>query len=140
MMGACNPGGRSRTPRNTPIPARTAKTASVPASSPGLIGVKCATTGNVSLTGAAGTQDGFSTSNGMKILVWQQTDTTMNGVYVINTAGAWQKLYAFDSSVSAITGDNVGMVIAIANGTLYGKTFFQWDGGTTFVKMGGYYI
>lgn len=104
-----------------------------------MVGVKAATTANHGLTGTSSV-DGVSMSAGMKVLVWKQTTTTANGIYKVTASGTWTKVYAFDSSKDAVTGANVGMVAAVAGGTLYGKTFIQWNGSTAFVQMGGYYI
>ena len=101
------------------------------------VGVKCATTTNQGTPSGLTAQDGVSISAGMKVLVWKQTDTTTNGIYLVTASGAWAKLYAFDSSKSAITGPNVGMTIAIAGGTLYGATFVLYNGGSSFVQMSG---
>lgn len=113
------------------------RTWSSPSTDASMVGVKAATTTNDSLTGTA-SRDGVSISAGMKVLVWKQTDTTKNGVYEAGPA-AWTKLFAFDSSKNVITGPNVGMVVGVAGGTLYGQTFILWNGGTSFIRMTGVY-
>lgn len=101
-----------------------------------MVGVKAATTANHGLTGTSSV-DGVSLSAGMKVLVWKQTDTTANGIYKVTASGTWSKVYAFDSSKNAVTGPNVGMVAAIAGGTIYGATFIQFNGGSSFIQMSG---
>ena len=50
--------------------------------------VEVATTGNSSLSGPA-TIDGYSVTDGNKVLVKNQTNTLQNGVYTVSTTGSW---------------------------------------------------
>ena len=77
-----------------------------------------ATTGNHGLSGLAAV-DGYTPSNGDKILVWQQTTTSQNGIYSANSS-TWTKL----SSLGATSGIPIGQAIAVVNGTAFGKGLF----------------
>ena len=64
--------------------------------------VQYTTTGAVTLTGSSNTNiDGAPTLvNGNRILVKDQADSTANGVYVVNTSGAWTRSLDFNASAS----------------------------------------
>lgn len=59
--------------------------------------VKVATTGNITLSGLQ-TIDGVSLSSGDRVLVWQQTDQTENGIYVAS-GSSWNR--AEDANVGS---------------------------------------
>jgi hypothetical protein len=50
--------------------------------------VRVATTGNINLASAPATIDGVSLSNGDRVLVWQQSSNTENGIYDYNGSGS----------------------------------------------------
>lgn len=50
--------------------------------------VRVATTGNVDLSSAPASIDGVTLSSGDRVLVWQQTDKTENGIYDYNGSGS----------------------------------------------------
>lgn len=55
------------------------------------------TNANLSLTGAA-TVDGVVLANGDRVAVIAQTEPADNGIYVVNTAGAWARSADFDGT------------------------------------------
>lgn len=57
--------------------------------------VKCATTGNITLSGNQ-TIDGFSVTAGMRVLVKNQTTASQNGVYV-SSASSWSRSTDLDA-------------------------------------------
>ena len=76
-----------------------------------------ATTGNITLSGAQ-TIDGVATGT-YRILVWQQTDATQNGIYDAG-AGDWTRCVDF------MTDANIrGSMIRVRYGTLYAQTLFS---------------
>ena len=61
--------------------------------------VRVATSGNISIASAPSAVDGISLVNGDRVLVWEQTDNTENGVYNFNGAGsAMSRTDDFDCS------------------------------------------
>jgi hypothetical protein len=56
--------------------------------------------GNLDLNGSE-TVDGVSTTDGMRVLVKNQTDAKENGIYTVNTAGAWTR--ATDADAGDLT-------------------------------------
>jgi len=85
--------------------------------------VLCASTGNVTLTGATlSVFDGVTPSSGDRLLVWQQNSTRDNGIYIHpgSTAGTWTR----DSDFSGNTDVAFGTLVHVATGTNFGgKTF-----------------
>lgn len=83
--------------------------------------VQYTTTGAVTLTGSSNTNiDGAPTLvNGDRILVKNQGDSTANGVYVVNTSGAWTRSADFNASASITP-----------------NVFFFVEGGTLFSDSG----
>lgn len=80
--------------------------------------VQAATTGNINLFGYA-VIDGYQTTAGNRILVWQQTNPAENGIYVVNN-GIWQR--AQDASTTVDFQANVG--VFVLNGFTYANKYF----------------
>lgn len=78
--------------------------------------VKCATTGsNITLSGTtASPLDGVTLTNGMRVLVKDQTTPAENGIYDVNTGGAWSRSSDADEN-SEVT---EGMYVFVAEGTV----------------------
>ena len=78
-----------------------------------------ATTANITLTGEQ-TLDGVLTSSD-RVLVWNQTTGSENGIYV-SAAGAWSRASDFDDA----TGDHIeaGIQIYVQQGNNYGRGLF----------------
>jgi hypothetical protein len=70
--------------------------------------VKVATTTNIDLNGAE-TIDGIAVTTGDRVLVKNQTTGSTNGIYVVNTAGAWTRATDFDGTPTGevVNGDLV---------------------------------
>jgi len=84
-----------------------------------LAGVARATTANIALTGTVSV-DGANAANNSRVLVKNQTTASQNGVYVVNTGGAWTR--ASDANTAA---ELAYMQVGVQSGTLNaGKTFF----------------
>lgn len=77
--------------------------------------VRGASTANVSLSGAL-TQDGVTYATGERFLAKDQSTASQNGIYVVNTAGAWTR--ATDADISAEV--TAGMYTWVAEGTVNG--------------------
>jgi hypothetical protein len=75
-------------------------------------------TSNLAVTGDPGTVDGVgSWSTGHRILLTNQTSGAENGIWVVNTAGAWTRPTDF------VSGDNAdGAMTWIDQGSTYGDT------------------
>lgn len=80
--------------------------------------VDCATTGNITLSGEQ-VIDGVQT-NQSRVLVWQQTNATQNGLYDSSTA-AWTRCLDADGNYDLTT----GTLVSILGGTSLGGNFFQ---------------
>lgn len=78
----------------------------------------CATTVNITLSGEQ-TIDGVTTANS-RVLVWNQTDPTENGIYDSDT-GAWSRSLDFDGAYDVVTGTLVSIV---PGGTQNGGAWF----------------
>jgi hypothetical protein len=74
--------------------------------------VRAKTTGNQALTGPA-TVDGIALATGDRVLVASQTTGTQNGIYVVNTAGAWT--LAPDAALGTI---KAGAMVIVEEGTV----------------------
>lgn len=85
-----------------------------------LLQCKLASTGNLSLTGAA-TVDGTAVVTADRILVKNQTTTSQNGIYAANTAGAWTRVTDADAAAE-LNGKSVFVSSGTANG---GNTYKQ---------------
>ncbi|MEP0367420.1 MAG: hypothetical protein ABJN36_12410 [Cyclobacteriaceae bacterium] len=81
---------------------------------------RVATTGQQNLSAGLDTVDGITLQEEDCVLVWQQTDSTENGIYVV-TSGDWVRADIFDTSSDALS----GKLVPIAEGSLHGKTIFQ---------------
>ena len=81
--------------------------------------VQASTTGNVSLSGAPFTADGHVVFAGERILVQFQTSPLDNGIYILST-GTWAR-----SSDFAMGSSEVGAIVPVLNGTLYGDKAFR---------------
>lgn len=80
---------------------------------------RVATTGNITLSGLQ-TIDGVALAAGNRVLVWQQTDPTANGLYNAST-GLWTR------TVDAQSNDQFasGMLTEVSAGALYARGIFQ---------------
>lgn len=85
--------------------------------------VLVATTGDITLSGEQ-TIDGVLTSTS-RVLVWQQSDQTENGIYV-SAAGAWTRAADSDTGVEILGG-----LTKVLQGTLYNDVNFQNTNDTT---------
>lgn len=83
--------------------------------------VRVAVASNIALTGAAGTIDGVAVIDGDRVLCFAQTDAKQNGIYVVNTGGAWSRSTDQDSSAEL----NLRPLIFVQEGTLYRSKLFQ---------------
>lgn len=82
-----------------------------------------ATTGNTTLSGTQ-TVDGVmlgEDDNGIRILVWQQTDPTENGIYIFVFDDTWTRAEDFDSDAEIVGGTAVSVV---GSGTAYPSSLF----------------
>jgi hypothetical protein len=85
--------------------------------------VDVATTGNVAIATAleAGdTIDGQTLVAGWRVLVWQNTDASENGIYDVPASGAAVRVADFDDS-----GEIVGSFVTVRAGTVYGGKLFR---------------
>lgn len=81
--------------------------------------VAFATTGNVTLSGAL-TADGYTALNADRVLVLAQTAPAQNGIYIVNTAGAWTR--ATDMNAGS---EFKYASVFVTNGTVNGgRTFY----------------
>ncbi len=78
--------------------------------------VKCATTGNITLSGEQ-TIDGITTS-GSRVLVRAQTSAAQNGIYV-SASGAWSRASDMDQS-----SEFAGAAVFVREGTTYADVGF----------------
>jgi microcystin-dependent protein len=82
---------------------------------------RCATTGNVNLAAPGATFDGIGPAIGERVLVWQQTTASQNGVYVFQGAAAAMTRIAEAASGVSLIG---GVRVAVVDGTLFGQRDF----------------
>jgi hypothetical protein len=80
---------------------------------------RVATTGNIVLSGLQ-TVDGVALAAGDRIMVWQQSDPTTNGLYNVST-GLWTR------TIDAGSNDRWtnGMLVEINGGATYARDIFQ---------------
>jgi hypothetical protein len=78
-----------------------------------------ATTANIALTGTVSV-DGGNAANGSRVLVKNQTTASQNGVYVVNTAGAWTRATDCDTAAELEYMD----VTVTGGSTLAGTSWF----------------
>jgi hypothetical protein len=80
---------------------------------------RVATTANIVLSGLQ-TIDGVALNANDRVLVWQQTDQTTNGIYNASTGG-WTR--SIDANSNALWAS--GMLVEVNLGTLYASNSFQ---------------
>jgi len=97
--------------------------------------VRVAYAANQSLTGAPVAEGGITPANGERVLAMGQTTAAQNGIYVVNTAGAWTRSTDADTwneLISAYTfveqGSNAdnGYVCTVDTGGTIGTTAVTW--------------
>ena len=81
--------------------------------------VLVASTGNITSLSSAQTVDGVATSSGDRVLVWQQTDASENGIYEIATT--WGRTKDFDGSNEVVR----GTVVQVNAGTTYSGNWYK---------------
>jgi hypothetical protein len=89
--------------------------------------VVVASTANVTLSGTQ-TVDGYTTSTtGERVLVKDQTDSTANGIYLVNNATTWQRA----PDCATLSPDfTPNFIVEVAGGTLNKHTVWQLVGPT----------
>lgn len=97
--------------------------------------VVVAYTANISLTGAASAEGGVTPANGDRVGVFSQTTPSQNGIYTVNTGGAWSRATDMDAwaevpgAMVAVergsNADSVWLSTADSGGTL-GTTAITW--------------
>lgn len=93
--------------------------------------VRTVSTYNISLSGVM-TIDGVTLANGDRVLVNGQTDKTQNGIYIVNSSGAWARASDANSSSTLIP----GLQVFVDKGaTTYGETGWVLN-NTTPVNVG----
>lgn len=80
---------------------------------------KAATTANITLSGEQ-TIDGVSCVDGDRVLVWQQTTGSENGIYVVSTS-SWQRDKDFDGVFDVVK----GTLVHVTDGTTYERAWFE---------------
>lgn len=107
-----------------------------------------ASTANVTLSGSA-TVDGVALNNLDRVLIKNQTDATTNGIYSVNTSGAWSRTTDADTwselvgATVFITGGSVNInttwACNISAGGNFGEniTFVQFGASTTYTAGTG---
>jgi len=78
-----------------------------------LTSVARATTANITLSGTVSV-DGANAANGSRVLVKNQTTKSQNGIYVVNTGGAWSRATDADSGTK-LNYAQVGVSAGTAN-------------------------
>lgn len=78
-----------------------------------------ATTGNITLSGLQ-TIDGVALAAGNRVLVWQQTDTTLNGLYN-PSSGTWTRTIDANSNDQWAS----GLLVDVSSGTTLARNIFQ---------------
>lgn len=81
---------------------------------------RVATTGNITLSGSQ-TVDGVTLSDGDRVLVWQQSTGSENGIYSYNSAGAWTRTTDFDEDAEV----TAGCTIPVVEGDTYNDRLFM---------------
>ena len=86
---------------------------------------RVATTGNISDLGegAPSTVDGVSVVQWDRVLVWQQSTASQNGIYIVETTGVWVRSADFDES----NNDRItaGLEVYIQEGNTLGTNFYR---------------
>ena len=93
---------------------------------------QCATTGNITLSGNPGNIDGYTTfvSGTTRILVWNQSNPVDNGIYVVNTGGAWSR--STDLSTGTLAKN---VLVFVQSGNTYDKTSFLQNPPGTIITV-----
>jgi len=86
-----------------------------------IIAVDVVSTSNLSLSGAA-TIDGIVLANGNFVLAKGQTTTSQNGIYVVNTGGAWSRAANFPNGY--VIQQNCEILIYIREGTANAGSYY----------------
>jgi len=81
--------------------------------------VLVASTGNITSLSSAQTIDGVVTSSGDRVLVWQQTDASENGIYEVATT--WGRTKDFDGANEVVR----GTVTHVNAGTNYAGNWYK---------------
>jgi hypothetical protein len=88
--------------------------------------VRTVSTYNISLSGLL-TIDGVTLANGDRVLVNGQTTTYQNGIYIVNSSGAWVRATDADTSAELIP----GLQVFVDKGaTTYGETGWVLNNST----------
>jgi phage tail sheath gpL-like len=93
-----------------------------------------ATGSNVTLAGGApSTVDGHALAAGDSVLVWQQTNSTENGLYTVTALGTGANgTWSRHTDMNTATEFENALVVSVANGTAYGGSMFRLYRGATF--------
>lgn len=75
---------------------------------------------NITLSGAAPSTDGISPANDDKVLVTAQTLSQFNGVWKVNTGGAWTR-----ATELSLPEEFSGVIVGVLEGTSYKDTLWQ---------------
>jgi len=82
--------------------------------------VRAAASGNSPLSGPV-VSDGVTLNTGDQFLLWQQTDPTENGIWTVDTGGAWSRTAPYDTG----TGLFGGLLIYVNEGAIYADSLFS---------------
>lgn len=92
---------------------------------------KVATTTNFVVGSGGGGEaliDGVQTVTGDRVLVWQQTNPSENGIYEVNS-GVWLRADDFENGESLIS----GKIVPVTEGTEHGESIFQHTTGGSII-------
>ena len=92
--------------------------------------VKAATTGPIALSGAQ-TLDGVAVVQNDRVLVKDQAAPSQNGIYLVNSSGAWSRAPDYDSALEI----SQSAVYVLAGGTLNGRGSFVQTANITNVNV-----
>lgn len=101
--------------------------------------VRAATAANINLAAPGATHDAVNLNNGDRLLVWNQTTASENGLYQFNGAASALTRTSDAEASDHFTG---GLIVQVAEGSLYGDTLWALlaDGpvtlGTTSLTFG----
>jgi len=94
--------------------------------------VDYATTSNLNpLVGAVGLQDGQTVTVGDRVLVWRQTTSSENGIYIVQS-GAWTRTSDFNTGAATLQG---GVTVTARRGNFFGGVTFVCT-NTTAITIG----
>lgn len=97
--------------------------------------VRCATTGNVALSGALNV-DGIAVATGDRVLVRAQTSSAQNGIYVANTGGAWSRADDLNEPADFSPGFIVGVTAGIQNRNKFFQCLGPSRSGASTITLG----